>query len=67
MDLARKLGAADEYVNLSRSNSQVQLNKLKADNTYGFDIVIEATGSSEILEKSINYVRWGGKLVVYGV
>ena len=33
----------------------------------GFDIVVEATGSVKILEDSINYVRRGGKLVVYGV
>lgn len=33
----------------------------------GFDIVVEATGSAKILEDSINYVRRGGKLVVYGV
>jgi D-arabinitol dehydrogenase (NADP+) len=35
-------------------------------NPYGFDIVVEATGSQTILEDSINYVRRGGKLVVYG-
>ena len=33
----------------------------------GFDIVVEATGSAKILEDAINYVRRGGKLVVYGV
>jgi D-arabinitol dehydrogenase (NADP+) len=35
--------------------------------TQGFDIVVEATGSPKILEDAINYVRRGGKLVVYGV
>lgn len=29
-------------------------------------IVVEATGSPKILEDAINYVRRGGKLVVYG-
>ncbi|KAF8454518.1 chaperonin 10-like protein [Terfezia claveryi] len=67
MDLAKKLDAADEYVELSRTNPQAQFSKLKADNPYGFDIVVEATGSAKILEDSINYVRRGGKLVVYGV
>jgi len=33
----------------------------------GFDIVVEATGSAKVLEDAINYVRRGGKLVVYGV
>ena len=67
MDLAKKLDTADEYVELSRTDPQAQFSKLKADNPYGFDIVVEATGSAKILEDSINYVRRGGKLVVYGV
>jgi len=67
MNLAKSLGAADTYIELSRSNPQEQFAKLKADHPYGFDIVVEATGSVKILEDAINYVRRGGKLVVYGV
>ncbi|KAL4918263.1 chaperonin 10-like protein [Aspergillus aurantiobrunneus] len=67
MELAKSLGAGDEYVGLSRQDPSAQFNKLKADNPYGFDIVVEATGNVKILEDSINYVRRGGKLVVYGV
>lgn len=67
MDLAKKLDAADEYVELSRTDPQAQFDKLKEENPYGFDIVVEATGSAKILEDSINYVRRGGKVVVYGV
>lgn len=67
MDLAKSLDAADEYVALSRSDPSAQFAKLKADNPYGFDIVVEATGSVKILEDAINYCRRGGKLVVYGV
>jgi D-arabinitol dehydrogenase (NADP+) len=66
MDLAKKLGAGDEYVELSRSDPEVQFMKIKADNPYGFDVVVEATGSPKILEDAINYVRRGGKLVCYG-
>ena len=44
-----------------------QFQQIKADNPYGFDIVVEATGSVKILEDAIHYVRRGGKLVVYGV
>ncbi|KAK5241710.1 hypothetical protein LTS06_011962, partial [Exophiala xenobiotica] len=61
------LDAADEYVELSRKDPQAQFDKLKKENPYGFDIVVEATGSVKILEDAINYVRRGGKLVVYGV
>lgn len=67
MDLAKKLDAADSYVELSRSNPEAQFETLKKDNPYGFDIVVEATGSPKILEDAIHYVRRGGKLVVYGV
>lgn len=67
MDLAKSLDAGDEYVALSRQDPSAQFQKLKDENPYGFDIVVEATGSVKILEDSINYVRRGGKLVVYGV
>ncbi|CAM1503882.1 Fc.00g014730.m01.CDS01 [Cosmosporella sp. VM-42] len=66
MDLAKSLDAADTYIELSRSDPDGQFAKLKEDNPYGFDIVVEATGSVKILEDSINYVRRGGTLVVYG-
>lgn len=67
MDLAKSLDAGDEYIALSRQDPAAQFEKLKKDNPYGFDIVVEATGSVKILEDAINYVRRGGKLVVYGV
>merc|ERR1712000_589868 len=53
MELAKKLGAGDEYIELSRSEPEVQFQKLKADHPYGFDIVVEATGSPKILEDEI--------------
>lgn len=37
------------------------------DYPYGFDVVVEATGVESIVEDSINYVRRGGTLLVYGV
>ncbi|KAI2783039.1 GroES-like protein [Daldinia loculata] len=67
MELAKSLDAADFYVPLSRSNAAPQFEQIKNDNPYGFDIVVEASGSSKVLEDAINYVRRGGKLVCYGV
>ncbi|KAL2821373.1 chaperonin 10-like protein [Aspergillus cavernicola] len=67
LELAKSLGAGDEYIGLSRQDPSAQFNKLKEENPYGFDIVVEATGNVKILEDSIHYVRRGGKLVVYGV
>jgi D-arabinitol dehydrogenase (NADP+) len=67
MDLAKKLGAGDKYVELSRENPEVQFQTLKDENPYGFDIVVEATGSPKILEDAINYVRRGGKVGLFGL
>jgi D-arabinitol dehydrogenase (NADP+) len=66
LELAKQLDAADHYVELSRSNPAPQYEQIKKDNPYGFDIVIEATGSVRILEDAIHYCRRGGTLVVYG-
>lgn len=41
MDLAKSLEAGDEYVELSREDPAAQFQKLKDDNPYGFDIVVE--------------------------
>lgn len=40
---------------------------VRGSHPHGFDIVVDATGAPSILEQSINYVRKGGTLVVYGV
>lgn len=57
MDLAKKLDAADKYVELFRTNLEEQFEQLKKENPYGFDIVVEATGSAKILVDAINYCR----------
>jgi D-arabinitol dehydrogenase (NADP+) len=67
LDLARQLQVADECITISDTDPQAQMSALETANPYGFDIVIEATGSPSVLESSLNFVRKGGKLVVYGV
>ncbi|KAI9926574.1 hypothetical protein MW887_004342 [Aspergillus wentii] len=69
MNLARSLNAGDDYIELprGREDARVVLRGLQDKNPYRFDIVVEATGSAQILEDAIHYVRRGGKLVVYGV
>lgn len=66
-DIAKQLDAADEYIELDRQNPEPQWAKLKADNPYGFDIVVEATGVEKLANDAINYVRRGGTLMIYGV
>lgn len=38
--IAQDINAGDEYVELDRDNPEEQWSKLKADNPYGFDVVV---------------------------
>ncbi|KAH9223892.1 chaperonin 10-like protein [Leptodontidium sp. 2 PMI_412] len=67
MDLAKKLNCADEYIELSRTDPSKQWEALKGKYPYGFDVVVEASGSHAMLEKAIDYCTRGGKLIYYGV
>ncbi|KAE9396458.1 GroES-like protein [Gymnopus androsaceus JB14] len=67
MDIAKQLEAADEYIELDRQDPEAQWQKLKEDNPYGFDVVVEATGAEKPANDSIDYVRRGGTLMLYGV
>lgn len=66
-EIARQLDAADEYIELDRKNPEAQWAQLKKDYPYGFDVVVEATGTEKIANEAINYVRRGGTLLIYGV
>ncbi|KAF5350786.1 hypothetical protein D9758_010330 [Tetrapyrgos nigripes] len=68
MDMAKQVNAADEYLELERDQSEAkeQWKAFKKANPYGFDAVVEATGSSDIANDAINYVRRGGTLELYG-
>lgn len=67
MDLAKRLGAGDEYVELDRNKPESQWNDLKRRHPYGFDVVVEASGSHQVAEMAIDFVAKGGKLMYYGV
>ncbi|KAJ7249397.1 chaperonin 10-like protein [Mycena rebaudengoi] len=67
MDIARKLHAADEYVEIDRDTPEGQWAQLKKNYAYGFDAVVEATGSIKLVNESINWVRRGGTLMIYGL
>ncbi|TFK49398.1 GroES-like protein [Heliocybe sulcata] len=66
-EIAKQLEAADEYVELDRKNPEAQWEQLKKDYPYGFDVVVEATGTEKVANDAINYVRRGGTLLIYGV
>ena len=67
MDLAKNLDCADEYIDLDREKPAAQWAALQASYPYGFDVVVEASGSSQVLEKAIDFCARGGKLLYYGV
>lgn len=66
MQLARKLNAADEYVDLDRKNPERQWDELKTKYPYGFDVVVEASGVHQLLERGLDLTTRGGKLIFYG-
>ncbi|KZT70472.1 GroES-like protein [Daedalea quercina L-15889] len=63
MDIAKRLNAGDEYIELDRQYPGPQWEQLKNDNPYGFDVVVEATGVEKLAQESINYVRRGGTIM----
>ncbi|KAG6916427.1 N-terminal acetyltransferase A complex catalytic subunit ard1 [Tephrocybe rancida] len=65
--VAQELDCGDEYIELDRDNPEPQWAELRKTHPYGFDVVVEATGSEKIANDAINYVRRGGTLMIYGV
>ncbi|GJJ15899.1 hypothetical protein Clacol_010177 [Clathrus columnatus] len=67
MEVSKQIDAADEYVEFDRDQPGSQWTDLKERYPDGFDIVIEATGSEEVLNKAIYHVRKGGTLLMYSL
>lgn len=63
--MAQKLGA-DEVVNASRVNDQVEAIRDLTENKRGVDVAIEAVGLPEIWEKTIKMARKGGMVNLFG-
>jgi 2-desacetyl-2-hydroxyethyl bacteriochlorophyllide A dehydrogenase len=58
LELARSLGAADV---------ETDLDALKRGHPDGFDCVVDATGVPVVIQKGLEAVRRGGKLMMFGV
>lgn len=58
MDLARSPNAVDGCVELpwEREAAKATRESIKSKNPYGFDIVVETTGSAKAFKDSINFV-----------
>ncbi|GLB39165.1 putative alcohol dehydrogenase GroES-like domain [Lyophyllum shimeji] len=65
--VAQDLDCGDEYIEFDRVNPEPQWEELKKANPYGFDVVVEATGSEKVANDAIHLVRRGGTLLIYGV
>jgi L-iditol 2-dehydrogenase len=61
LKIAKELGAHS----VAKADRMVALKK-RANNGIGFDYVFECTGMPEVWESSVNYVRRGGTVVLFG-
>jgi D-arabinitol dehydrogenase (NADP+) len=67
LDRAAALGI-DNTVKISRGNAQANLDTLReASGGDGYDVVVEATGSTELGDICVPLTRNGGTVLIYGV
>ena len=66
LDLIARL-AADDVVPVDRKDPEVHRRRLREISPSGFDYVVEATGSTTLLEDALNLVRRRGTVLVYAV
>lgn len=66
LELAAHFGA-DHTVQLPRGDQDAAFAELKALAPTGFDVVIEATGSTVVLSRCTGLTRMGGTVLVYGM
>ncbi|HVT67106.1 MAG TPA: zinc-binding dehydrogenase, partial [Trebonia sp.] len=62
-----KAGGADDVVQLDRSDIGASAGRLRALAPEGFDVVIDATGSVDVLGVTLDLARTGGTVFVYGM
>lgn len=66
LDVARRNGV-DETVLVDRSNFTSSAERFFELAPRGFDVVVEATGSPQVLQNLVPHVKSGGTLLVYGM
>ena len=59
--------AADEVVPIDRKDPEIHRAALRNVSANGFDYVVEATGSTELLQDAIHFTRRRGTVMVYAV
>jgi D-arabinitol dehydrogenase (NADP+) len=66
LDLAARYAGA-ETIQVQRNDPQAHERLLHERAPRGYDIVVDATGVSRVQEGLLQYARYGGKVVFYGV
>jgi D-arabinitol dehydrogenase (NADP+) len=66
LDLAEKL-AADTVVAIDKNDPEKHRRRLNELAPNGFDYVVEATGSPQMCQETLRFVRRRGTIMVYGV
>lgn len=61
------LAAADETVSLDAAGLDGAADRLRALAPHGFDVIVDATGSVDVLNAAAGYLGIGGTLFVYGM
>ncbi len=63
-ETAKRLGAGDEYIELDRQSPEAQWDKLKADNPYGFDVVVSSALMSRTPSiRRVRVYRWAARVL----
>lgn len=66
LDLVEELGIG-KTVQIDRDDYSVHTERIKKMFPGGFDIIIDATGASSIVQQCLDFTKRGSKVVIYGV
>lgn len=66
LDVAKRNGATETLLT-ARADFAASIPALRRIAPTGFDVVIDATGATEVLQQGLSLVRDGGTLMVYGM
>jgi len=66
LDIVKDL-CADYIVQVDRNDYSKHTQEIKRLFPKGFDVVVDVTGAASITEHCIQFAKYGGKIVIYGV
>ena len=66
LDIVKEL-CADYVIEVDRNDYTKHIHQIKRLFPKGFDIVVDATGAPSITEHTLQFAKYGGEIVIYGV